>query len=591
MGLSVLRVRNACSSLSRVLKPCANADRGVLVSRWLCDTKDSSGPGDATRVISIDRSAIESAKGGPSARAAAQIREQIQAAPNATPLAQKLIELIARGTTGGAGKGPLSVAEFMRSCLRDPEYGYYTRKVDVLGSRGDFVTAPEVSQVFGELLGVWCVTMMDQIFSRSTDAAHTTHRVIQLIELGPGRGVMMADALRAVRALRPQYLARTAVRLVEISPKFRSVQRESLSAFLDKPEGIDLSWHTTVEEALGAISATEHAPLILAQEFFDAFPVLQFQRSRQDSVGSSRHSDDGWREVLVDVVPAKSSLPKDAVAGGHPIPPSVEQSSCATDKVTFGTLQLVRAPGRTMSNVYLEDVVFKPAVQSAQNSKDPCVLEISPEAIITIMRVASCIRQSSLGGAALVIDYCHDETPARHTVRAIRKHTFESILDAPGLADVTADVDFNALLRAVEFSNVQARNRASRSSASTSSASSSLDEARAASREADVIPYSAVSQANFLAELGVRERFHRLAQRVGSDEKALAQLQSDYDRLMSPKHMGTLYKVFGIASSRTPLMAGFSTSKRDRYMYQSDEAPFHDSAEGNNDKEQDRSGS
>src|SRR5438067_12587228 len=103
--------------------------------------------------------------------------------------------------------GPIPVDRYMQLCLGHPRHGYYMTR-DPLGLRGDFITAPEVSQMFGELIGAWAATVWRQMGSPSH---------VQLIELGPGRGTLMADALRAAGAL-PEFRAAASVHLVEISP-------------------------------------------------------------------------------------------------------------------------------------------------------------------------------------------------------------------------------------------------------------------------------------------------------------------------------------------------------------------------------------
>ncbi|PTX54360.1 SAM-dependent MidA family methyltransferase [Litoreibacter ponti] len=154
--------------------------------------------------------------------------------------------------------GPISVADYMNLCLLSPGHGYYATR-DPFGSSGDFITAPEVSQMFGELLGL-CLAQawMDQ-----------GRPDCYLAELGPGRGTLMRDVLRATAGV-PGFPRR--VVLVEASAHLRAVQRETLN-------GADVSW---VESA----DALPDGPaLILANEFFDALPVRQFLRA-----------DDGWCE-------------------------------------------------------------------------------------------------------------------------------------------------------------------------------------------------------------------------------------------------------------------------------------------------------
>jgi SAM-dependent MidA family methyltransferase len=105
----------------------------------------------------------------------------------------------------------MTVSDYMQLCLAHPRHGYYVTR-DPLGASGDFVTAPEVSQMFGELIGAWAATVWRQMGSPAK---------VQLVELGPGRGTLMADALRAARAL-PEFRAAISVHLVEISPALRA---------------------------------------------------------------------------------------------------------------------------------------------------------------------------------------------------------------------------------------------------------------------------------------------------------------------------------------------------------------------------------
>ncbi len=162
-----------------------------------------------------------------------------------TPLARHLATLIARD-------GPISVASFMAAANAH----YYATR-DPFGAQGDFVTAPEVSQMFGELIGLW---------SADTWHAQGAHAPAVLAELGPGRGTLMADALRAVRRAAPRFLDAATVHLVETSPKLRARQREILG---------ERYWHDAIE-------TLPHRPLFLiANEFFDALPVRQFVRAPQ----------------------------------------------------------------------------------------------------------------------------------------------------------------------------------------------------------------------------------------------------------------------------------------------------------------------
>jgi NADH dehydrogenase [ubiquinone] 1 alpha subcomplex assembly factor 7 len=161
-------------------------------------------------------------------------------------------------------QGPLTVAEFMAEALGNPQHGYYTTR-DPLGRRGDFITAPEISQVFGELIGLWAADLWDRM--------GRPDRLI-LAELGPGRGTLMADALRAAR-LMPEFLHAAQLHLVETSPALRQAQAQTLA-------GRRPSWHDSVA------GLPDGPLLVVANEFLDVLPIRQLVKTTQ-----------GWAERLV----------------------------------------------------------------------------------------------------------------------------------------------------------------------------------------------------------------------------------------------------------------------------------------------------
>jgi NADH dehydrogenase [ubiquinone] 1 alpha subcomplex assembly factor 7 len=175
-----------------------------------------------------------------------------------TPLEQEIRRII-------AFDGPMPISEYMRTCLGHPKYGYYVTR-DPLGPLGDFTTAPEVSQMFGELIGAWAAAVWLEMGSPAR---------VNLVEFGPGRGTLMADALRAAEAL-PAFHAALAVHLVEMSDVLAAKQRETLSS-----SGVPVTWHRDMREIQGPA-------IVLANEFFDALPVSHHVRSHQ-----------GWHERVV----------------------------------------------------------------------------------------------------------------------------------------------------------------------------------------------------------------------------------------------------------------------------------------------------
>jgi SAM-dependent MidA family methyltransferase len=174
-----------------------------------------------------------------------------------TPLARLLIERI-RDT------GPITVADYMAECLLHPVHGYYTTR-EPFGTEGDFTTAPEISQMFGELFGL---ALAQAWLDRGAPTPFT------LAELGPGRGTLMADILRATKGVQGLHAAARVV-LVEASPRLREVQAKTLAAH--RP-----TWIDRVEDL-------HDAPLFLiAHEFLDALPIRQFL-----------HGPQGWQERLI----------------------------------------------------------------------------------------------------------------------------------------------------------------------------------------------------------------------------------------------------------------------------------------------------
>jgi NADH dehydrogenase [ubiquinone] 1 alpha subcomplex assembly factor 7 len=199
-----------------------------------------------------------------------------------------------------AAEGPLSIERYMQLCLQHPVHGYYTSKMP-FGRAGDFITAPDVSQMFGELAGVWAAQVWME--RGRPDGVHLT-------EIGPGRGTMIADVLRAVRAV-PGFLQAIDLHLVETSPVLREAQRRTLETAPLTPV-----WHESVD------SLPAGPAIMLANEFFDALPVRHYVRSEK-----------GWHERQVGLdpdgnlifglaaetagIPAVTGRPGDILEAGH----------------------------------------------------------------------------------------------------------------------------------------------------------------------------------------------------------------------------------------------------------------------------------
>lgn len=164
--------------------------------------------------------------------------------------------------------GPMPLAEYMRLCLTHPQHGYYLQR-DAIGAAGDFVTAPEISQMFGELIGLWAAAVWQQMGAPEN---------VRLIELGPGRGTMMRDALRAAKIVKG-FQPAIVLHLVEINPKLKDAQHHLLDG-LEVP----VMWHAALADVPPGPS------IILANEFIDALPIHQAVKRA-----------DGWHERVIEV--------------------------------------------------------------------------------------------------------------------------------------------------------------------------------------------------------------------------------------------------------------------------------------------------
>ena len=178
------------------------------------------------------------------------------------------------------GEGPLSVAAYMAMALHDPDGGYYARR-DPIGAQGDFITAPEISQVFGELIGLWCAVVWRQLGRPDP---------VILAELGPGRGVLIGDLLRAAATV-PDFYRALRLHLVETSAPLRAAQQQRLARF-------EPIWVPSLEDL------PDGPMLLLANEFLDALPIRQFVRRGPHWAERMVTLDDEGRFVFVEGPPS-----------------------------------------------------------------------------------------------------------------------------------------------------------------------------------------------------------------------------------------------------------------------------------------------
>ncbi|MGE0151310.1 MAG: class I SAM-dependent methyltransferase [Reyranellaceae bacterium] len=285
-------------------------------------------------------------------------------------MAESLRQKLATRLTLG---GPITVADYMSEALANPRHGYYRHR-DPLGATGDFITAPEISQTFGELIGAWLAERWQALGAPAA---------VRLVELGPGRGTLMADALRATRQVAGFHRA-VDLHLVEINAALKERQRQAIAA---AAPAVTPHWQD------GFAAVPDGAPLLLvANEFFDALPIRQLQRTERD-----------WRERLV-------MLHNEA-------------------------LRFVLAPGPSPLAAVLP----------------PALAQAGPGAIAEISLPARALardigeRLARHRGAALIVDYGHASPQAGDSLQAVARHKYADPLAAPGEADLSAHVDFAAL--------------------------------------------------------------------------------------------------------------------------------------------------
>lgn len=343
-------------------------------------------------------------------------------------------------------EGPLGIDRYMADALGHPTFGYYMRQ-DPFGVAGDFVTAPEISQMYGELIGIWCAAVWQEMGAPSA---------FRLVELGPGRGTLMSDLMRACAAV-SGFSDAAAIDLVEISPALRRMQQDVLRR--------RATWRQRFEEV-------PDGPLIvIASEFFDALPVRQFVRTER-----------GWCERMVDLDPAAP--------------------------LTAPALRFVLSP-----DPLPDPSILPPAVREAPVG---AVAEVSPARAAAAEAVGA--RIAAFGGAMLVLDYGHDQSGAGDTLQAIRRHTYHDILREPGMADLTAHVDFEALARAANLGGAAA--------------------------------WRPVSQREFLLALGIEARAERLRQNATESQQSA--IEAAQHRLTDPDEMGSLFLASAITHPSLP---------------------------------------
>lgn len=292
--------------------------------------------------------------------------------------------------------GPITIAEFMQEALFNPNYGYYQKKVPI-GKEGDFTTAPEVSQVFGELIALYLLNL-----------ASNSTKPIALVEMGAGRGNLFKDLLRTINGLSDKnikeakdFLARSSLNIIEISPALQKKQEENLCQVTGK-----VNWYQTFQDFLSSNENNEREIYFIANELFDCFPINQFIKTEQGWCEKTVGNKDEELAFFIEKFdPIKNRLVEKLI--GNQVPPKVKE----------------RAKERAKE----QDVIF----------------EHSFSAVNFMQELSQAI--SKHGGIGIIIDYGYLENKFSNTLQALKNHEFYDCLKTPGEADLTSLVNFSLL--------------------------------------------------------------------------------------------------------------------------------------------------
>lgn len=390
--------------------------------------------------------------------------------------------------------GPLSLSAYMRQCLTHPEFGYYTTRDPLDTSSGDFITSPEISLVFGEMIGLWLYSIW---YTQGKPSS------VQLIEFGPGRGTLMHDVLQSFYKLSKNQVS-IGITMIEASPVLRGEQWKKLCK-QSEPKPLEFTESTTkwgnLLKWVDTERDIENDPLVpnylIAHEFFDALPIKSFEKQ----------SDNSWRELLVEHSSSvNNTQPK--------IEGTVETHEPSSADINATDFHLTTAPKETPAAFIPKN---NPRFKSAPTGTR---IEICPDAELFINKIADLVQSSNTGaGGALVIDYGISQGVPDNTLRGIYKHKFVSPFFKPGDVDLSIDVDFENL-KIISSPKCKV--------------------------------YGAVDQGDWLHEIGIGHRIDQLIKSTDNHEEQ-DKIYDSYLRLTGKddKSMGKVYKFMALLPNDT----------------------------------------
>ncbi|OUM52995.1 hypothetical protein BVG19_g2236 [[Candida] boidinii] len=439
--------------------------------------------------------------------------------------------------------GPIPLATYMRQCLTHPTLGYYTTRNPLDSKSGDFITSPEISSTFGEMLGLWYFTMFIQQLKKIAIAKTKQENLIKnyqikeseidldlqkfdikdktlrFIEFGPGKGTLMYDVIKTINKF-VQSKNPIEINLIEASPVLRNEQKNLLCGkdmtlfnrdgnLQDSTTiwGNTIKWYNTELDILNEIKSNKdkqngnnYINFVIAHEFFDALPINQFEKT-----------DKGWREFLVDIKKQSNtdiSLPN---VSHYKINEKIEK---------IPKFNMVLAPYATPSSSIPKIIPRFDSVSIGSR------IEICPESYNYAIKISELLTNFNKNdsktkmGSALIVDYGTSDSIPINTLRGIKNHKIVNPFEDAGEVDLSADVDFGNLKDIFKDNNCESY---------------------------------IVDQGDFLNSMGLGYRTDQLVESLKENEHEKKQVIDAYNRLTGKgiRDMGKIYKVMGIVPNNS----------------------------------------
>ena len=461
-------------------------------------TRDMTDPDDFSESRKILAEMREEMSKGDANEAAVHEEEVLPHKEARTKLAEDLTSYIRM-------RGPISLHDYIGQTSNHVIHGYYQQAAEKIGSGGDFVTSPEISQLFGEMVAIWLLSAWKSMGSPKN---------VNLVELGPGKGTLMKDILR-ISSQFPEFKDAISVHMVELSDNMRTLQRESVGCSgeiskstkgvtrMTNVDGIPISWYSTFSQV-----SNSDPVLLVAQEFLDVFPVHQFVYTKK-----------GWREKLVDIDLSSSPLHFRQV-----LSPKETPAARALLGEGMGTgAQRNREKLNSVPMIPIEGNVTDGEDSASSNNsiKDQLKvgdeIEISPLALSTIEYISKRVIASR--GAVLLIDYGEQFTQG-DSLRAFKKHKQVSLYSEPGAVDITADVDFSMCIKTAEKIGAKV--------------------------------HGSITQGEFLMSMGIVKRVEKVIELPTTSDDAAEDMVVSFRRLVGDDE-GALGKRFKVMAITDPL--------------------------------------